>query len=506
MEQNVVLSMRNISKNFPGVCALSNVDFTLRAGEAHALMGENGAGKSTLIKVLTGVESFESGEINLQGVGRIVNRSPQEAQKNAISTVYQEVNLCPNLSVAENLYVGRAPMRFGGVDWKTMNKNARAILQKFNIDIDVRKAVEEYSVALQQMIAIVRAVDISAKVLILDEPTSSLDEGEVETLFGVLRKLKKEGMAIVFVTHFLEQVYEICERITVLRNGELVGEYEIENLPRTQLVAKMMGKDFDDLASVKKTQTDSAKTEGTPVIETKNLGVTGSIKPFDLTIRKGEVIGLSGLLGSGRSELTRAIYGADKSDSGAINMHGKSLVVRNPLDAMMAGMGYLPENRKSEGIIAELSVRENIIIALQAMRGLLKPLSKKEQEDFADRYIDVLKIKTAHRDTPIKLLSGGNQQKAILGRWLLTNPEFLILDEPTRGIDVGTKMEIQKMVVQLASEGKSLIFISSEIEEMIRTCNRMIVLRDGRTVGELQENELTQTKIMATIAGGGAYG
>ena len=502
MEQNVVLEMRGINKNFPGVKALENVDFTLRKGEIHALMGENGAGKSTLIKVLTGVEEFETGTIQMDGSsGMIINRSPQEAQENGISTVYQEVNLCPNLSVAENLYIGREPKVGPLINWKTMRKNAQTLLESLDIHIDVSAAVENYSIAIQQMIAIARAVDMSAKVLILDEPTSSLDDGEVEKLFVLMRQLRDKGIGIIFVTHFLEQVYAVCNRITVLRNGTLVGEYKIEDLPRVQLVAKMMGKDFDDLAAIKKEGISTVKEE--VVISAKGLGHKGTIKPFNLDIHKGEVIGLTGLLGSGRSELVRAIYGADKPDSGELSVKGRKLKAGTPIDAMMHGMAYLPENRKEEGIIADLSVRENIIIALQAKKGMFKLMSRKEQEEFTDQYIDILQIKTADRETPIKQLSGGNQQKVILGRWLLTQPDFLILDEPTRGIDIGTKTEIQKLVLKLAEDGMSVVFISSEIEEMLRTCSRMAVMRDGEKVGELAEGELSQDSIMKAIAGGG---
>lgn len=502
MEQRNVLTLKNISKTFPGVKALINVDFNLKAGEIHALMGENGAGKSTLIKVLTGVEEFETGEIRI--INRkdpIINSSPLEAQENGISTVYQEVNLCPNLSVAENLFIGREPKKFGFIDWKTMNKNAKEILEHLKIPIDVTKTVDNYSIALQQMIAIARAVDMSAKVLILDEPTSSLDDSEVEKLFGLMKRLRSEGVGIIFVTHFLEQVYEVCDRITVLRNGMLVGEYEVENLPRVQLVAKMMGKDFDDLAEIKKAE-NSSDLKKELLIHAKGVGHQGTIKPFELKICKGEVIGLSGLLGSGRSELARSLYGADKPDSGHIYINGVRCLIREPLDAMQAGMGYLPENRKEEGIISDLSVRENLIIALQSKQGIFHLLKRKEQEEFAEKYIEALHIKTADRDTPIKQLSGGNQQKVILGRWLLTNPEFLILDEPTRGIDVGTKTEIQKLIVKLASGGMSVMFISSEIDEMIRTCCRIIILRDGRKISEIEDENLNEKMILKAIAGG----
>ncbi|MCD8191089.1 MAG: sugar ABC transporter ATP-binding protein [Clostridiales bacterium] len=503
MKDNVVLTMRGISMTFPGVKALDNVDLTLYKGEIHALMGENGAGKSTLIKCLTGINNFEAGEIHLDGIdGPIRNHSTLDAQKKGISTVYQEVNLCPNLSVAENLYIGREPLtKFHTIDRKAMVEGAKRIMASLDFDIDVTQNLENYSLALQQMIAIARAVDMDCKVLILDEPTSSLDDNEVEKLFNLMRRLRDEGVSIVFVTHFLEQVYAVCDRITVLRNGQLVGEYPIAELPRVKLVAAMMGKDFDDLADIKpEGGIDLSNAE--MMIDAKGLSHKGTIKPFDLEIRKGEVVGLTGLLGSGRSELARAIYGADKAQTGTLKVKGQEVKINAPIDAMNLGMGLLPDDRKAEGIIADLSVRENIILALQAKRGLGHLLSYAEQEKLADEYIETLQIKTASKETLIKQLSGGNQQKVILARWLATDPEFLILDEPTRGIDVGTKTEIQKLVIQLAQEGKSLIFISSEIEEMLRTCNRMAVLRDGAKIGEL-DGELTQERVMAAIAGGG---
>ena len=492
MENNIALTMRGICMTFPGVKALDNVDFTLRKGEIHALMGENGAGKSTLIKCLTGINDFEAGEIRVAGVeGPVKNHSTLDAQKVGISTVYQEVNLCPNLSVAENLYIGREPMtKLRTIDRAAMFEKAAELTKRLDIKVDVTQNLENYSLAIQQMIAIA---------LILDEPTSSLDDTEVEKLFQMMRSLKEHGVGIVFVTHFLEQVYAVCDRITVLRNGTLVGEYPVAELPRVKLVAAMMGKDFDDLAAIKNEST-TCGSEAPIEIEASGLSHRGTIKPFDLKIHKGEVIGLTGLLGSGRSELARTIYGADKATSGKLKVGEKDVKINQPLDAMNLGMGMLPDDRKAEGIIGDLSVRENIILALQAKRGMFHQLSREKQNEIADRYIDLVQIKTASRETPIKQLSGGNQQKAILARWLATDPDFLILDEPTRGIDIGTKTEIQKLIVQLAAEGKSVMFISSEIEEMLRTCNRMVVLRDGAKVGEL-DGELTQSRVMAAIAG-----
>lgn len=502
MENKTVLEMRNIHKSFPGVRALQGVDFTLREGEIHALMGENGAGKSTLIKVLTGVYGKDEGEIFLKGKEKaVVIRSPQDAQKLGISTVYQEITLCPNLSVAENMYIGRT----SGVcqNWKKMNKDADKILQSLDIPAKATQQLASCSIAVQQMVAIARAVDMDCKVLILDEPTSSLDDQEVEKLFGLMRDLKARGVGIIFVTHFLDQVYEVCDKITVLRDGKLVGEYEIKDLPRVQLVSKMLGKDLDDMSDIKGENAAYDKEDASkPVFETEGLVSNAGIKPFDFYIKKGEVNGFTGLLGSGRSECVRAIFGADRVIGGTVKKNGKVIKITKPLDAMKNGIAYLPEDRKIDGIVGDLSVRENIILALQVLKGFFKPFSKTEANQFADEYIKLLGIKTASADTPIKSLSGGNQQKVILARWLLTHPEYLILDEPTRGIDVGTKIDIQKLVLKLASEGMSVTFISSETDEMLRTCSRLIVMRDRKVVGELSGDDLTQNKIMSTIAGG----
>lgn len=502
MQEGAVLEMRGICKYFPGVKALQHVDFTLREGEIHALMGENGAGKSTLIKVLTGVYEKDGGEIYIKGHQKAVTiKSPQDAQNVGISTVYQEITLCPNLTVAENMYIGRTKGCFS--NWKQMNEGAAELLRALGIPASPTQQLGSCSIAVQQMVAIARAVDMDCKVLILDEPTSSLDEQEVAKLFALMKDLRLKGVGIIFVTHFLDQVYEVCDRITVLRDGQLEGEYPIAQLPRVQLVSKMLGKELDDMASIRNDGEDKQMDTGTPVLEAKQLSSAAGIKPFDFTIRKGEVNGFTGLLGSGRSECVRAIFGADRKTSGTVSMDGKQVKINKPLDAMKLGIGYLPEDRKRDGIVGDLSVRDNIILALQVMKGFFKPISRAQAEAFADEYIKLLEIKTASSETPIKQLSGGNQQKVILARWLLTNPRYLILDEPTRGIDVGTKVEIQKLVLKLAVEGKSVTFISSEIDEMLRTCSRLVVMRDRKVVGELTGEDLNQTKIMSTIAGGG---
>lgn len=498
--QKVILEMRNIYKMFPEVKALSNVDFTLREGEIHSLMGENGAGKSTLIKVLTGVYPLDSGTIALHGNAIKPPRSTREAQALGISTVYQEVNLCPNLTVAENIYIGRQPLnKWGCIDWRLINANATALVNSFGLDIDVTRNLDNYSVAIQQMVAITRAIDVSAKVLILDEPTSSLDQQETERLFEVLRYLKGQGMGIIFVSHFLDQIYALCDRVTVLRNGELVGAYELETLPRVELIAKMMGKHLDDLKDFDAVPA-KGETEEEVFLEASNISGAGRMAPMDLTIHRGEVVGFAGLLGSGRTETAEMLFGAAPSETGSLKVHGKTVKIGNELDAMNLKMAFCPEDRKKQGIIGDLSVKENIILALQAKQGMFRYILEKEQCRIADMYLDMLKIKVSDREQLVKNLSGGNQQKVIIARWLASEPEFLILDEPTRGIDIGTKTEIQKMIRRLAEKGLSVVFISSEIDEMLRTASRIVVFRDQRKIAELPNDGLTSSMVMAAIA------
>ena len=486
--------MKNIHKSFPGVKALQGVDFTLRKGEIHALMGENGAGKSTLIKVLTGVYTKDEGQIILDGQ-EVTIRSPQEAQKLGISPVYQEITLCPNLSVAENMYIGRT----AGVyqNWRKMNREADKLLESLDIPAKAAQQLSTCSIAVQQMIAIARAVDTDCKVLILDEPTSSLDEQEVEKLFKLMKDLRSRGVGIIFVTHFLDQVYEVCDRITVMRDGCLVGEYAIKDLPRVQLVSKMLGKELDDLSDIHGEYKDYEKKEGElPVFEAEGLYSNAGIKPFNFHIDKGEVNGFTGLLGSGRSECVRAIFGADRVLGGTVKKNGKPVKISKPIDAMRLGIGYLPEDRKRDGIVGDLSVRDNIILAQQVLRGFLKPYSKAEADKIADEYIKLLSIKTASADTPIKSLSGGNQQKVIISRWLANNPDVLIMDEPTRGIDVGAKYEIYQIMIALAKQGKGIIMISSEMPELLGVSNRVMVMCNGRITGELAGEEATQENVM----------
>jgi len=500
-ENDFVLSMKAISKTFPGVNALENVDFNLKQGEIHALMGENGAGKSTLIKVLTGVEHLDTGSIELNG--KIVQvKSPQHSQEIGISTVYQEVNLCTNISVAENIMLGYEPHRFGRIDWKKVNAFATQALKKLDMDIDVTQPLENYSVAIQQMVAIARALEIaSAKILILDEPTSSLDVREANRLFDLMRKLKGEGIGIIFITHFIDQVYQVSDRITVLRNGKLVGTYDTVSLPRIELIAKMLGRSVTDLNEVSKAKFSSEKDKDKKLwLEAKGLGRAGSLEPFDMELHVSEVVGVAGLLGSGRTELANLIFGIDMPDTGTLTLNDKRVDHFSPLESLKNGIALCPEDRKAEGIVGDLTIRENIILALQARHGWFKFLNTQKQYEIADKYIQLLGIVTPSPDQLVKNLSGGNQQKVILARWLATNPQVLILDEPTRGIDVGAKAEIQKLVLDLAEEGKTCVFISSELEEVLRTSHRIIVLRDRKKAAEYPGTVDDQT-IIQTMAG-----
>jgi simple sugar transport system ATP-binding protein len=496
-----VLELTGIHKEFPGVKALSNVSLRLFPGEVHTLMGQNGAGKSTLIKVLTGLYTPEQGRITLAG-SEIAPRSTEAAQKLGISTVYQEVNLCPNLSVAENICIGRYPRRWGQIDWKAMRAEARRVLAQMDIaDIDVAAPLGKFSLSLQQMVAIARAISISASVLILDEPTSSLDEAAVQRLFAVLRRLREQGMAILFVTHFLEQTYAISDRITVMRNGETEGEYITADLSRLALVNKMVGESQSE-AQVRQA---SAAQAGATVLHARGLGRSGALLPLDLEIRRGEVLGLCGLLGSGRTEAARLLFGADAADRGGIEIKGELRRFASPREAIAAGIAFCSEDRKHEGAILALSVRENIMLALQARAGLRLVLNHSQAQALADDFILRLGIKTPSADTPIGQLSGGNQQKALLARWLATDPALLILDEPTRGIDVRAKEEIMDYVAALShqadGQGMAVLFISSELPEVLHCSDRLLVLRDRQAGGEYRRGELDERSVLAVIAG-----
>ena len=490
------LEARKISKVFGNHTALDAVDFGLVPGEVHALLGENGAGKSTLIKILTGAYQPSGGSV-LVGGQEVTLQNPLHAQAHGIGTVYQEVNLLPNRSVAENLFLGHQPTRFGLVDRRRMNREARVLLKRYGLDIDPGTELGAYSVAVQQIVAIARAVALSGKVLILDEPTASLDRNEVERLFEVIRDLKRQGLAIVFITHFLDQVFAIADRVTILRNGRLVGSSPLTDLTPTDVVRLMLGK---DIAFSGATTLPDEREDGEVFVEFKDFGRRRSVHPFSLAIRKGEVIGVAGLLGSGRTEMARAMFAIDPADSGTASVEGKPVTLRNPTDAIAKGFGFCPEDRKAEGIFGDLSVRENIVIALQGKLGWFSALTRDEQMDIAGKFGEAMDIRAASLDMPVKLLSGGNQQKVILSRWLATDPAFLILDEPTRGIDVGAHAEIVRTINRLRDEGLALVVISSELDEVVAYSSRIVVMRDRRMVAELRGENINPGVIVQAIA------
>jgi galactofuranose transport system ATP-binding protein len=500
--QAPVLELSGISKSFPGVRALHNAGLRLYPGEVHTLMGQNGAGKSTLIKVMTGLYMPDAGDILLDGTA-VHPRSTEDAQRLGISTVYQEVNLCPNLSVAENIFIGRYPKKRGMIDWRKMQADAETLLARLQVKIDVTVQLSRYSMAIQQMVAISRALSVSARVLILDEPTSSLDEAEVQRLFDAMRELRAQGMAILFVTHFLDQTYAISDRITVMRNGEREGEYAAAELSRRALVNKMIGAEIADAESSAAAAAPTG-TSGAPWLRARGLGRRGALSPVDLDVHEGELLGLAGLLGSGRTETARLLFGADKADSGAIDIDNVQHRFTSPREAIAAGIAFCSEDRKNEAAILALSVRENLILALQARAGLWRAIPLRQQRALAEEYVKALGIKTADIETPIGTLSGGNQQKVLLARWLAIAPRMLILDEPTRGIDVRAKQEIMDYVTTLCRKGMSILFISSELPEVLRISDRIVVMRDRKACGDYPRGALDDNSVLHVIAGGEA--
>ena len=493
-----LLAMRGITKTFPGMKALDGVDFTLMPGEIHALLGENGAGKSTLVKVLTGVHTADDGTIEIDG--RAVHvPSPAAAQGLGINTVYQEVNLVPTLSVAENLMLERQAKRFGLISWKTSRQRAQAALDRLCIDVDVDRSLGSCSLAIQQLVAIARALDRETRILVLDEPTASLDATEVECLFEVLRDIRSRGIAIVFITHFIEQVYAICDRITVLRNGRLAGTGTVAEVPRSKLVTLMLGRAMATADTERPSPTSIVEGDP-PLLKASGFGRHRCLEPLDLTVRTGEVVGLAGLLGSGRTETAKLLFGAIEADRGGLEIDGHKVSMKSPGQAIRLGFGFCPEDRKHDGLILELSVRENIALALQSRRGWWKRIGTAEQNRLAAEMIDALGIATPDAEKPVGQLSGGNQQKVILARWLAASPRLLILDEPTRGIDIGAHADIVALIRRLCKEGLALLVASSELEEIVAFSHRVVVLRDRHKVTEIVGEDISRAKIVEAIA------
>jgi galactofuranose transport system ATP-binding protein len=499
-----LLQMDHIYKIFPGTTALSDAYLHVTQGEVHALIGENGAGKSTMIKVLTGVYRRNSGTIMFDGQ-KVDFPSPQIAQKNGISTIYQEVNLVPYRTVTENIFLGREHFRWGLFDWNKMNKEAKELLfQLLNISIDVTQPLQTYNTATQQMVAIARSVSIKSKLVIMDEPTSSLNDREVQTLFDVIRKLKNDGVSVIFVSHRLDELYEICDSVTVMRDGSTVESCPIASLSKLELVAKMLGRELgvlqqQGLTSFQSTQHSVSDIE---ILSVRHIREGYKLRNASLTIHEGEIVGLIGLLGSGRSEVARAIFGANAIAEGTISISNKEAHFRTPKDAIDVGIGFCPEDRKADGIIPELSVRENLTLAVLPRLLKLGIVDRQKQEMLVDQFIQRLGIKTSGPNQRIRELSGGNQQKVMLARWLCMNPRLLLLDEPTRGIDIGAKAEIQKLIDELARSGLGVLLISSELEEILEGSDRVVILRDGESVANLSREQISQDTVLGYMAYG----
>ena len=500
--EDYLLKMTGITKSFPGVMALDGVDFAVKPGEAHALMGENGAGKSTLIKVLTGIYQKDRGEILFNGEF-ISPANASQAQHVGISTLYQELNLIPFLSVAENISIGREPRKATGlIDWKAVKRRAEDILASMGLDaVNVDKPFFSQSVAVQQMVAIARAISIDARLIVMDEPTSSLNENEVKVLFKVIEDLKRQGISVIFISHKLEEVFEICDTATILRDGRLVGEYAMRDLTKLKLISLMIGRDAESVLERKKAAVGGLEDRQT-VLKTTDVSRGHRTKQISIDINTGEILGVAGLLGSGRTELARIIFGDKKIESGQMDVRDRPVSMKSPRDAIRLGFGFCSEDRKEEGIFPNMSVLDNMTMATLPAVSKTGILSRQAQLKIAKTYIEKLRITTSGVNQPIRELSGGNQQKVLLARWLCKNPLLMILDEPTRGIDVGGKSEIEHIIADLAEKGVAILMISSEMEELIRSCDRIAVLSEGRKVGELSAKEISEDRIMHMMAHG----
>jgi galactofuranose transport system ATP-binding protein len=498
-----LLSMRGIDKSFGNVPALTGAALEVREGEVMALIGQNGAGKSTMIKVLNGYCAKDGGTIEFAG-RPWSSASPQAAQRQGVSTIFQEINLIPFRSVTENIFLGRELRRFGLLDWKRMNEAARALLAEFDIDVDARKPLERFSTAVQQMVAIARAVSFDARLVIMDEPTSSLDEHEVAVLFGTIRRLKAKGVAVIFVSHKLDELYEVCDRVTVMRDGRTVAVAPLAEMTKLQLVATMLGRDLAEVSRRGATAFDeSAKhAAGEELLGVSGLAVGKRVRDARLSVRRGEIVGLAGLLGAGRTETARAVFAASRHEKGEIRVAGATAAFREPADAIAAGIGFCSEDRKHEGIIPSMSVRENMTLALLPALSRSGIVDETRQRAVVERFIRDIGIKCAGPEQKIRELSGGNQQKVLLARWLCMDPRLLILDEPTRGIDVGAKAEIQRLIGRLADDGLGVLMISSEIEEIVEGSDRVFVLREGVTAAELAGDEISEPRVLEAMAHG----
>ena len=492
MEQEL-LRMKDINKTFPGVHALKDVSLSLRHGEVHGLIGENGAGKSTLMKVLSGVYQADSGQIFWEGKEVHIG-STAEATDLGISIIYQELNLMPNMSVRENIFMGRERKKAGFcVDFKATSEQARHYTEMVGLDVDVNALVGDLPLAQRQMVEVAKALSTNAKLIVMDEPTSSLTDRETKILMDVIRRLRDSGVTVVFISHRMSELFEISERITVLRDGECVGTVDTKDCTEDRLIGMMVGRSVSDIYPKNDAE------PGDVVLEARHLKAGKMVQDVSFQLRRGEILGFAGLVGAGRSEVMRAIFGVDRLESGEVIVDGAPLKEHTPTAAIHAGIGLLPEDRKLQGLVLEMTVRENTTLPCLKDEMRHGILNRKKEREITQRYIDQLAIKTPGQEQRVENLSGGNQQKVVFGKWLATHPKVLILDEPTRGIDVGAKKEIHELMVRLAKSGVGIIMISSEMPEVLGMSNRIIVMHGGQICGELTAQEATQERIMEMI-------
>jgi len=496
MPEKLILEMQQVSKHYPGVQALKNVDFDLAGGEVHALVGENGAGKSTLMKILAGAIPYDDGSITV-GDETVSNWDPQEAQRHGIAIIYQEFNLVPYLNVAQNIFLGREQGRKGVIDYNSLYHEAARFMGQVSQEIDVRQQVRRLSAAQKQLVEIARALSMDAKILVMDEPTSSLSKYEKDLLFQLIRNLKQQGKSIIYISHRMEEIFQIADRVTVLRDGVNRGTFLVQEIDIDQLVRLTVGREIrqeqENLAGGRIKDT---------VLEVRNLTRWGKFHDISFSLQEGEILGMAGLVGAGRSDVARAIFGADRLDNGEVFFLGKRTDIRSPQDAVEVGIGFLPEDRKEQGLVMGMSVKENMSLASLQMISPWGVISKPRQLEACHKYLSSLDIKTPDLNQKVRNLSGGNQQKVVLAKWLALNPKILILDEPTKGIDVGAKSEIHDLIRKLAQQGISVLVISSELPELLQVCDRILVMREGELTGEVMRSAASEELIMSYATGG----
>lgn len=495
MEHKNILEFQGINKSFVGVKVLQDISFGIKKGEVHALLGENGAGKSTLMKILSGAYSKDSGQITWEGKAVDI-KNTVDSERLGIAIIYQELNLIPELTVAENIYLNRQPRKYGLISWEKLYKDAKNAIKQINVELNPKAVVSSLSVAQQQMVEIAKAISLNSKLLIMDEPTSTLTDAETKKLFEVIKNLKEKGITIIYISHRMEEIFSICDSFTVMRDGVYIAGGNIKDVDTDKIIEYMVGRSLSQIFPQRNNKI------GNVVLEAEHIANDAEVKDVSFSLKKGEILGFAGLVGAGRTETLKAVFGADKRARGSVKINGKKVSIRSPQMAIRQGIGFLPEDRKKEGLVTELPVLDNIVMAKMENSMTKGFFSMSKAVNICRHYIESLLIKTPSEKQKAKFLSGGNQQKVVLAKWLNCNPDIIVLDEPTRGIDVNAKMEIYHIIVDLAKQGKSIVLISSEMQEIIGLCDRVYVMYEGRVTGVLDKEKLTQQQIMHYATGG----